>query len=282
MGEFIDKGNGFYKKGKYLYSKETCQNCNEIFFKRKDKIKQKCCSISCNTEYKHKLREVTLTQNDLEIINGSLLSDGSITKGKKVKNYRFSHSSTNEEYIDYIKQELSFNITKSKLKKRKNNKIPYQLTTTHQKVFDDLRKKWYKNDKQVPKDLKLTKTTILHWFLGDGSLCNKTGVILCTDSFNNDSIDYLMKELDKTIKCKTYKKKNNRIVIPNKYVYEFFEYIGQSPIYSFLYKWDTIVKESYLNRKCLECNKLFNAEQNNKLFCSEKCYKKNWYKNKNN
>jgi predicted nucleic acid-binding Zn ribbon protein len=63
----------------------------------------------------------------------------------------------------------------------------------------------------------------------------------------------------------------NRINIPNRRVFEFLKYIGKCPIKCFEYKWRSLIVESYNNRKCINCGKLFNTEYNHQIYCSEKC-----------
>lgn len=59
-------------------------------------------------------------------------------------------------------------------------------------------------------------------------------------------------------------------------VYEFLEYIGMSPVPEFAYKWDTIVKQSYRGRECLQCGTVFDAKVNHNVYCADKCYKLAW------
>ena len=66
----------------------------------------------------------------------------------------------------------------------------------------------------------------------------------------------------------------------NEKLFEFLDYIGKSPVDCFKYKWNTIVKKSYKNRKCLNCGNLFDTEYNHKMYCSNKC--STLYSNKNN
>jgi len=55
-------------------------------------------------------------------------------------------------------------------------------------------KRWYNNNKIkiIPSDLKLTPKFMYWWFIGDGYI-HKKCVILCTDNFNNDDLEKLIK-----------------------------------------------------------------------------------------
>lgn len=228
-----------------------------------------------------------LNSNDRSILNGSILSDGCITKVPKCKNYYFCHTSTAEEYVDMIKDTVSFHVNKTKTKPRSHvlngkeikGKNAYQIKSRTHEEFTEYRNKWYPNGKKiVPKDLLLDPLCVLHWYLGDGSIDNQTGIHLCTDSFDKESLLILSKKLSKIVPNKITNK--NRLLIKNANVYEFFGYIGRHPVVGcYEYKWDTIVKESYLGRKCKECGVLFDAKTNSKYFCSHKCYMRNWRRN---
>lgn len=250
------------------FIESSCVGCGSIFYKKKYK-KTKFCSQSCQF---HKILNIDDVTN--QIINGSLLSDGSITKSKKDKNYGFTHTCKFEEYIDFINYNLSF-----KTKKIENRKYFYLRSGNHE-FFSNLRRIWYPNGvKEVPKDIKLTPLTLLHWYLGDGSLQNSLGVVLCTDSFNNEDSLFLSKKLFEVFKIESYiLEKKNRIVIPNKFVYEFFNVIGECPVECYSHKWDSIVKKSYFNRVCGYCSKNFDANYNHQRFCSNRCCKNSWHK----
>jgi hypothetical protein len=185
-----------------------------------------------------------------------------------------------EEYVDFLKEQLSFDITKG-INKKKDGNISYFINSQAGNVFTELRKKWYPNGiKIVPKDIEINKTVLLHWYLGDGTLNNQVGVILCTDCFSKEDNLFLIDKLNQYDLEVYLKKDNNRIVIPNKRVFEFFNLIGVSPVICYNHKWDTLVSESYLGRSCNYCGKKFNTEYNHKKYCSDNCQKKQWKINK--
>jgi len=226
---------------------------------------------------------MNLTAKDIEIVNGILLSDGCISKSRANRNYYITHSSIIEPYSDFIRSELSFPIRKTKyLGGKRSTKLgdfiakdSYALRTGVDPVWTELRSQWYPNGRKIAPEISLTPTACLHWFLGDGSLDNQTGIILCTDSFDPNSIQFLRKQLHE-LGFKTLTNAKNRVIIPNSSVYEFLNYIGQSPVPEFAYKWDTIVKQSYRGRSCLQCGTVFNAKVNHNVYCAEKCYKLAW------
>ncbi len=115
----------------------------------------------------------------------------------------------------------------------------------------------------------------MHWHLGDGNLDNTKGITLCTDSFSKSDVNFLTKGL-RELGITSRVTQKRRIVIPNCCVWEFLKYVGDCPVQSMGYKWDSIVTQSYQNRSCVGCSKKFNATTNHKVHCSDKCYKRLW------
>lgn len=221
---------------------------------------------------------------EFEIITGSLLSDGCVTKPKRCVNYHWSQTCIYLEYIEYLKEELSFitNVTHVKPKtsvypngKIYTNKECWHLRTRTCNEFSDLRKIWYPSGiKTVPHDLEITPTVLLHWYLGDGYIHPTNGIFLCTDTFDAKDVLRLAKKMSCHFETNLIEK-SNRIHIPNRAVWEYFQFIGDPPVECFAYKWDTNVRQSYLNRTCI-CGTTFDAVQNHQTFCSAKCCTRSW------
>ena len=259
------------------FVKSICSYCGKEFLQYKNRI-TKYCSKTCNSVATN---NYILDANSIEIMNGLLLSDGCLQYRNDSLNACFTQSCKHKEYLKYLQDILSFPckiasynyIDKRWLKRIYTN----QLTTKQSKLFSDLHKKWYlKNKKEVPSDLRLTPTSLLHWFLGDGYE-NKTSINLCTESFSDDSIQYLLAELKKiniVANCTT----RRRIYVSNKYHLEFLKIIGKCPTQCFDYKWSHCPQKSYFNRKCILCGCEFDAKNKNKMYCSIKCIQKQ-YKN---
>jgi hypothetical protein len=225
---------------------------------------------------------IPLTQTDRDIIDGSLLSDGCITKrAPHCKNYCFVHSSAAKSYVEFIQKDLSFR-TAGKYHKPRTSPISskifspivgngsYDLLSPTSETFTEYRRNWYPNGKKiVPIDLELTQTTLLHWWLGDGTLDNGRGVVFCTEGFDKTSLQRLSDKL--TPLFPNYINPSNRIVIYSKYVTEFFQLIGPPPVSDYAHKWKTTITNSYFARPCKQCTTPFNASMNHQKFCSELC-----------
>jgi len=290
IGDFEITKDGSYKKkrksgtGYEYYIKGRCEICGAEFLKRKHKA-NRFCSLRCSDESKKNLEEIVLTKNDLDVINGSLLSDGHCKRIINNQNSSFTHSCVFKEYIDFLAEQLGFELSQYSGKGHSgysNGNDYFTITSRANKCFTKLREKWYPNGKKiVPKDIELNRTVVLHWYLGDGTLDNQVGAVFCTDSFSKEDNKVLIEKLNFYEFDAYLKESTNRIIIPNKKVFEFLNFIGISPVVCYNHKWETIVKESYLNRTCGFCGKKFNTEYNHKRFCSDNCQKKRWKINKN-
>jgi len=273
---------GFYRYKKGLYIKKICEYCNSEFYCRKDRIStKKTCNYICHQKLVEKNKSYSITTHVNDVIVGSLLSDGTINNSNNGKNYFWSHTSINEDYINFIIKDTGLELNKFSTKPSSfisptNNKEyisseSFTLKSRASITFTKYRKEWYPNDiKIVPKNIKLKPVVILHWFLGDGTL-DDNGITLCTDSFDENSIFFLLQELSDLNFEPSHSEKRNRIMIPNRRIIEFFTYIGVCPVVSFEYKWNTFIKESYLNRCCINCGNIFDAIYNHQKYCKPKC-----------
>lgn len=125
------------------------------------------------------MEEYQLTNNQLEIINGALLGDGSLIMHKNGTNANFSYLSKSIEHVHFVCDSLvdfampSHNFYISKYFDKRTNK-EYErcdFRTKANPIFTKLYYKWYDNKiKIIPQDLTLTPLICLIWYLGDGSL----------------------------------------------------------------------------------------------------------------
>jgi len=276
MKNYIKIEGNLYTDHKHRYTIKICEFCNKEFFCRNDKIhRKKTCNPDCYQKLVEKNNTYIIDDKTSDIITGSLLSDGCITKGHNAKNYHYTHFSEHEEYADYLISNMNIDLSKHPCQRRLVGKYMssggYNINSKYSVTFTKMRKLWYPEGKKiVPENIEINPTILLHWYMGDGTISNENGIILCTDSFDESSIDILLENLYE-IDLSPQKSYKNRIRIPNKRVLEFLYYIGDSPLKCFNYKWNTFIKESYDNRKCVNCDKSFNTEYNHQIYCSEKC-----------
>lgn len=146
----------------------------------------------------------------LEIINGTLLGDASIRIWRSKYLYYFLHAK-DKEFLKWVK--ITFDNFKIKNYIVLNNKIfntfslGFYINACPHKELLSLRKNWYikvneKTIKTVPKDIKLTSTVLLFWYLGDGSLIRRKNdsnrvptIVLATNCFSKEDIDFLIQKL---------------------------------------------------------------------------------------
>jgi len=143
-----------------------------------------------------------------EVINGLLLSDGTIEKPHKGGNARFRlpQKVKNSDLCQIVFELLNDLDFKPKLKYYSSIcKLPdgkqYEQTrclvyTESRNYFTIIHSKWYENNKKViPRDLKLTPITLAYWYMGDGSQQGRNRAIFATDNFSLIDQLLLIKEL---------------------------------------------------------------------------------------
>ena len=138
---------------------------------------------------------------------------------------------------------------KSKQSKSKYITTVYGRSRSHPDLVKQ-RNRWYKhNIKIVPKDVNITPKGLMLWYLGDGCLHNRTNVVLCTDSFSEEEVGYLVDKLILLgIPCGIrHHCKTPRISILQKGIRPFFSYMGwKSPIKCYDYKFNIPYNLRYL------------------------------------
>jgi len=133
-----------------------------------------------------------LTNEEHDLIIGSLLGDASIRQREQNCCFRVAHSIKQKDYIKFKFDILNnFNFSEYCEKKRIINKrdvyMIYLATKTHQ-VFNYYRNLFYKNNiKQITMELfgQLNPRSLAIWICDDGSYSTKQKyIILCTNSFS--------------------------------------------------------------------------------------------------
>ncbi|MFX1514020.1 MAG: hypothetical protein ACFFCQ_15685, partial [Promethearchaeota archaeon] len=220
---------------------------------------------------------IHLTPNCLELIEGSLLGDGSLSKGKYSSYFTIKQSKkginglSKKGYIllhqmilqesgypstlvekDYIEKRPRF------LKKGITEEIrgEYHLRTISSIQLYKQRQRWYLNGKKrVPRDLKLTPFKCYIWYCEDGTLHRKQSrtspfqaIKLCTMGFQREENLFLIKRLKTILGVKEgirLNKRNN--IILNKYPAELFlKYINRgSPCPGMNYKFPFFPNNSF-------------------------------------
>jgi len=185
-----------------------------------------------------------LSDNGTEIITGEMLGDGCIVS-KSPHSARFEYGVSDESHRDWLTdmlREESFDLHIFETMQNKwKNSIRYRITTLSYSCLRDIYETWYTGpslkytsgdnpSKRVPSEIKLTPTTILHWWLGDGSIShNANQVRIATNGFTDDDRDILIEALSSTdIEAVAWK--NGNIGIKAGSRDRFFDYMADPPV----------------------------------------------------
>jgi len=221
-----------------------------------------------------------LTDNQQQILDGLIISDGSIAIVKNAINAQFILVNTTKSLIDKIILELPFiwspvYIKPAKyyddaLQKQIFHREKYYLTSHKDIELTKEYRRWYKWNERlqkilkiVPKDLEISPLMLKYWFYGDGTTIrdktqqNIVSLKLCTDGFTLEECEYLQNKLS-NINISLNIRKNSRPNTSSNYnrgyelvskkisvIQNFFDYIGECDVEGFQYKW----KIPYFKRK---------------------------------
>jgi hypothetical protein len=204
------------------------------------------------------LKELTLSDEFLEHFKGWMLGDGFLSNQNKCKSSsHFVVTNVNHSYVYEVSELMSKeNIDHTvKLNDKqgsfKGSKASSTVYTKFYVTFAEFERKWYKTRedgthfKIIPGDLKLTPTSLLHWYLGDGYLVHLKGlpqrVQFCTDRYTDDEIIFLRDCFNRDIGLDIQIDWNRRrLRIPKRMLNEFFDILPDCPerIHNELgYKW---------------------------------------------
>ena len=184
--------------------------------------------------------ETYLTEAVIEWADGFLLGDGGINYNytKPFMGARFTISSSSKEWAEYAMQQFN-NYNPSKPSFRKvDEKHPNVITVIRTHSHPDIvaqAKRWYTGEnrkKVVPQDVRITPTSIMLWYLGDGSFTyvkkQNIGILrLATCGFNvEDVTGILIPKLEELgLRCKHEKSKNDIRICADS-IRTFFNIIG--------------------------------------------------------
>lgn len=193
-----------------------------------------------------RVKDVVLSNQDLNALQGHLLGDGSLFYLKpNRKNPVFAVVSKHQEYIEWVNQTIKLmNNRPVWIREQHDDRTNKQYTAYWSRSLSkpackSLYDRWYKDGvKVIPQDLKLSPELCLRWFMDDG--CNNKGAIqLSTDCFTKQEVEFLASLLHSlSIKPTLHKNGNGfRLYIAKQYADTFFQYIGSCPVECFSYKW---------------------------------------------
>lgn len=260
-------------KNKYIIERKSTEEIAKLLgYKKGGTVSEalKKFNIEIRNKSERRKKENDFFILNLPVINGSLLGDSFITKQlTKNGNCGLSKKNINYDHLLYF----SSKILKFSPEKRisgpiepptnltVNGKPYYFLNTFKHLELTELRKKWYPYDiKIIPRDILLTKESLLHWFLDDGfsyrfkdKYKNKeysyVRIFLCTNGFSKSDLEWICDKLKTEFKLIfTLSKKGLRkdgsqsyqLKLSQSQTNYFFDLIGECPVDSMKYKWKRV------------------------------------------
>jgi len=233
-------------------------------------------------------KETYIQDNMIEYIDGFLLGDGGCSPCINRVNpvARFRCGVEYEEFAEYLMKpflRLGAKVVKTNSQNMKQGFMFSGGTRHHPDIYKQYLR-WYPENengqrvKQPPEDVRITKNSVLMWYLGDGSVVVNNDTILLrlsTDGFSIDKVEMLVDKLQQNgIKC--HRTIENRIMIDAKGIPAFFNLIGdKSPIECYDYKFDRIPFWRFESKRMKEVSdqlgidysRLSHFVKNNKVSC---------------
>jgi len=209
-----------------------------------------------------KKRTVNISKKLLEIIDGELLGDGYIWRNKNQGSFRESVGYNKKPWITYLSNIMNNNDIpivgdKIYLKKPsgKSKNQTWSFGTVNVMELGDIHKLWYVENKEydknlpnsfsnrkfiktVPKNLTLTPTSLLHWYIGDGSVGKGGGCVLYTQGFTYNEVEFLRLRLKEDLNIVTSNYNGNTIGVPRAEREKMLKIIGPCLVDCYKYKWE--------------------------------------------
>lgn len=234
---------------------KSCNTVRQALIRNNITVRSISDGLTCNRD-----NDLVINNETLEVINGSLLGDGSLFIWNKLSDVSYPYFSKKNKYkthIEYVAKILLKNKYQDYISEeyhKKYKKYYYQLRTFSDKRLKSLFVDWYPVDnnyvKRVPDNLTLTPNMLLHWFLDDGSsYIRRKGaktkqviIRLCSESFSEEEQNILINKLQDKFNIKGSLHKENsgtgfRIEIKQSSASDFFNIIGRCPVPDLEYKW---------------------------------------------
>lgn len=200
--------------------------------------------------------KIVLTKIQQEVLYGALLGDGCLQISKKGKNASFNYLSRSKQHVKYVMDFFKNFWIGKEIKdscvfdKRTSKEYFHSSLRTYTNItFTEEYFKWYKNNKKhIPKDLKLTPTICLIWYIGDGGICHtkrSEHIKLSTQCFSKKELENILLPQLKRFEASLMKadigkdkKQQYFIYIPHRKEKDFLNYIGNCPFDEYQYKWN--------------------------------------------
>jgi len=188
-----------------------------------------------------------MNKNMLLALDGLLLGDGYVNPNHNTKVGRVSMGLQHLEFLDYCMSFVKeYEPEEPKIYYgKKDNGIWTSKTHFHPDLYEQYLR-WYPGGKKdIPEDIELTPTTVLLWYLGDGSLsavnsANSRSLYFATNSFPRKSIENILVPKLEAIGVETLRiTPDNRLFIATRSIPVLLDYMGgKSPVACYDYKFE--------------------------------------------
>lgn len=197
-----------------------------------------------------------LSENIIEWIDGFLIGDGGAGVNYNRKIARLGCGVVYEEFCSYLVSGLTPylpsipkysppSVCPSSAAFGSDTKGTYASRTRYHPDLYKIASRWYPehvHGKRVPEDVRITSTSVMLWYLGDGTVVqgdNTCVIRLSTDSFPKEQIEEILMPRLKSYGIDCVRTSENRIRVVAKGIPAFFNLIGRtSPIKCYNYKFN--------------------------------------------
>ncbi len=138
------------------------------------------------------IRQTHLTSQEIEVIQGCLLGDGTLSPSGKNYRLRIEHKSAHWDYVEWKFALLRRICTNQSQYVSAHSSLRFG-SVGHPDIAK-MRKHWYCPHKQIPQDLVLTPLMIAIWFMDDGTKHRDT-VDFSVHSFSSENLQSLRAQL---------------------------------------------------------------------------------------
>ena len=140
----------------------------------------------------------------VELVDGLVLGDGSIDRKGFL---RLEQANVRASWVTHIQRLLEEVGCNSKIVPRPSRTRTIEGRTVHGQAgvllytkaypeMKDQRERWYPDGKRkVPQDLRLTPFNVAQWFSGDGTYGPQGDLVLCTNRYTLDDVEFLAARL---------------------------------------------------------------------------------------
>ena len=231
-------------------NKNKFPQCNSDYWtlEKKKEHSDKLNSVERISRKKTKYEYINEIDKIKNIIEGCLLGDGGLYIKNNKENAWFGYSSSSKQHAEfvhqYFKQFCTNNMQEIKTVNRfdkRTNKIYtiYRFSTMCLPEFTEYRNRFYPTGvKIIPKDIQISFETLLFWYIGDGHMSSQESILLHTNCFSLDDINYLCSKLEKYSATPQHKTKNTYVIyIPRVFANIFLQDIGNCPFDEYSHKW---------------------------------------------